>query len=426
MLDQDRRHALLGAAAVAAAWALSGCSINNLMTSSTTPTAEITRPADNRPADPAQNVKIALLLPLSAAPQTAEFAKALKQAGELAILEFDNPNVALVTKDTKGTPEGARIAVEEAVRDGAEVIVGPLFAKEVLAVAPIARRSNIPVLSFSTDPSASGNGTYLMSFVVGEDVHRVVSYAYSRGQRTFAALVPDSAFGKVALAAFQEAVSRVGGRVAFVNHFPLEIAGMRGPVQRTKLALNAARVQGAPVDALFVPADPETLALLGPVLTQAGIDPNAVKLIGTSGWDSPAIARERSLQGAWFPAPDPKAWTEFAQRYAKTYGTPPPRIASLSYDAVSLAIALSSGQRGQRYTQAALTRASGFSGIDGLVRFRQSGTSERGFAILEVRPEGPVPIEPAPRTFTDPNASLSEASRKPAVALPSLNLFATQ
>lgn len=425
-MELKRRHALGVAAGAAAAWIAAGCSINNLMTSSTAPTPEVTKPADAKPADPSQIVKIALLLPLSAAPQTAEFAKALKHAGELAILEFDNPNVALVTKDTKGTPEGARLAVEEAVRDGAEVIVGPLFAKEVLAVAPIARRSNIPVLSFSTDPAASGNGTYLMSFVVGEDVHRVVAYAYSRGQRTFAALVPDSAFGKVALAAFQDSVSRVGGKVAFVNHYPLDINGMRGPVQRTKLALDAARVQGAPVDALFVPGDPETLALLGPVITQSGIDPASVKLIGTSGWDQSAIGRERSLQGAWFPAPDPKAWNEFTQRYAKTYGTPPPRIASLSYDAVSLAIALSNGQRGQRYTPAALTRASGFTGIDGLVRFRQSGTSERGFAILEVRPDGPVPIEPAPRAFTDPSASLSEASRKPAVALPSLNVLATQ
>lgn len=425
LVDHKRRHALIGTAALAAAW-LSGCSINNLMTSSTTPTPEVTKPVEAKPLEPTQSVKVALLLPLSAAPQTAEFAKALKQAAELAILEFDNPNVALVSKDTKGTPEGARVAVEEAVRDGAEIIVGPLFAKEVLTVAPIAKRSSIPVLSFSTDPSASGNGTYLMSFVVGEDVHRVVSYAYSRGQRTFAALVPDSAFGKVALAAFQESVSRVGGKVAFVNHYPLEINGMRGPVQRTKLAIDAAKVQGAPVDALFIPGDPETLTLLGPVLSHSGIDPASVKIIGTSGWDSQVLGRERALQGAWFPAPDPRAWNEFSQRYAKTYGTPPPRIASLSYDAVSLAIALSNGQRGQRYSQNVLTRSSGFTGIDGLVRFRPSGTSERGLAILEVRPEGPVTIEPAPRTFTDPNVSLSEASRKPAVALPSLNVFSTQ
>ena len=46
------------------------------------------------------------------------------------------------------------------------------------------------------------------------------------------------------------------------------------------------------------------------------------------------------------PAPDPRGWTDFSQKYAKSYGTAPPRIASLAYDAVSLAIALSGGPRG--------------------------------------------------------------------------------
>ena len=55
-------------------------------------------------------------------------AKALKQAAELALFDFDNPNVSLIPKDTKGTPEGARAAAESALHDGAELIIGPLFA----------------------------------------------------------------------------------------------------------------------------------------------------------------------------------------------------------------------------------------------------------------------------------------------------------
>ena len=47
----------------------------------------------------------------------------------------------LVPKDTKGTPEGARAAAESAVHEGAELILGPLFAQEVEAVAPVARQA---------------------------------------------------------------------------------------------------------------------------------------------------------------------------------------------------------------------------------------------------------------------------------------------
>src|ERR1700704_3238390 len=56
------------------------------------------------------SVKVALLLPITASGSTPAIAKALKQAAELALFDFDNPNVTLVPKDTRGTPDGARAA----------------------------------------------------------------------------------------------------------------------------------------------------------------------------------------------------------------------------------------------------------------------------------------------------------------------------
>ena len=48
------------------------------------------------------NVKVALLLPLgSKQKRTANIAKSLKQAGELALFDFDNPNIVLITKRYK-------------------------------------------------------------------------------------------------------------------------------------------------------------------------------------------------------------------------------------------------------------------------------------------------------------------------------------
>ena len=94
------------------------------------------------------SVKVALLLPISAPGSTASVAKALKQAAELALFDFDNPNVSLVPKDTKGTPSGARAAAQSAVKDGAELIIGPLFAQEVRSAAQVARSAGIPMIAF--------------------------------------------------------------------------------------------------------------------------------------------------------------------------------------------------------------------------------------------------------------------------------------
>ncbi|RME99220.1 MAG: hypothetical protein D6773_13245 [Alphaproteobacteria bacterium] len=103
--------------------------------------------------------------------------------------------------------------------------------------------------------------------------------------------------------------------------------------------------------------------------------------------------------GGWFPAPDPKGWRSFTQRYVKSYEKTPPRLASLAYDAVSLVVTLSTNPPGRRFTPEQLTRSSGFAGVDGLFRLRPDGTSERGLAILEVQKFDSRVIDPAPSVF---------------------------
>lgn len=348
-------------------------------------------------AGSADSVKIALLLPISGSGSTRKIAKALKQAAELALFDFDNPNVSLVPKDTKGTPEGARSAAESAIRDGAELIIGPLFAQEVRGAADVARRAGVPMIAFSSDQKVAGNGVYLLSFLAGRDVPRIVSFALSRGKRNFAVLVPQTAYGRIAEAAFAKAVASGGGRAPVRASFPSgNASGMAGPVKQIASAIKS----GQQIDALFLPAGRGELPSLAPLLASAGLTSASVQFIGTGQWDYPNIGRQQALVGGWYPAPDPKGWNKFAESYAKTFGGTPPRIASLGYDAMSLAVSLSPNPQGQRYTYTQLTRASGFAGVDGLFRLLPDGTSQRGLAVLEVTPSGPRVISPAPRSFT--------------------------
>ncbi|MGH6866559.1 MAG: penicillin-binding protein activator [Methyloceanibacter sp.] len=341
-------------------------------------------------------VKVALLLPITAPGSTPAIAKALKQAAELALFDFDNPNVVLVPKDTKGSASGAQLAAESAVQDGAELIIGPLFAQEVQGAAEVARRSGIPMIAFSSDEKVAGGGVYLLSFVAGRDVPRIVTYASSQGKRNFAALVPQSAYGRIAEEAFGRAVSTGGGQIVVrATYAPESGSAMQGPVNQIANA-----IKGQRIDALFLPAGREELPSLAPLLASAGVTSATVQIIGTGQWDYPNIGTEQALVGGWYPAPDPKGWSGFAQRYSQTFGGNPPRIASLAYDAVSLAVSLSQNLQGQRYTSAQLTRPSGFAGVDGLFRLLSDGTSERGLAILDVRSGGSSVIAPAPSSFT--------------------------
>ncbi len=308
-------------------------------------------------------VKVALLLPLTGSGNTPSVAKALKQAAELALFDFDNPAITLVPKDTKGTPDGAGAAAQSAIQDGAELIIGPLFAQEVSAVAPIAAQRNIPVIAFSSDEKVAGNGVYLLSFLAGRDVPRMVSYAIARGKHNFALLIPQSAYGRLAETAFARSVGRGGGQSVVRATFPPNDANaMLGPVRQVANAMKAGQV-----DALFLPASPEDLQTLAPLLASNEVTSKRLQFLGTGQWDYPNVGRDAALVGGWFPAPDPKGWNNFVAKYAKTYGSTPPRIASLAYDAVSLAVSLSPNPPGQRYTATTLTRGSGFAGVRRLV-----------------------------------------------------------
>lgn len=343
-------------------------------------------------------VKVAFLLPMSGQGNSQGVAKALKQAGELALFDFDNPNVQLVHKDTLGTPEGARAAAQEAVKDGAELIIGPLFANEVAAAAPEAQRASIPMIAFSSDRKVAGNGVYLLSFLAGTDVPRIVSFAASRGKKRFAALIPQTDSGRLVEQAFLAAVSQQGGQAVAVKTYPQDANGMVAPMR--EIAALAKKGQAPQIDALFIPGGADTLPALAPLLPYSELDTTAVKLLGTGGWDYTGIGKEQGLVGGWFSAPDPKGWTDFTKRYVETYGDVPPRLASLAYDAVSLSVSLSSNPKGKRFVPAQLTRSSGFAGIDGLFRLRPDGTSERGFAVLEVQRYGNEVIDVAPSAFT--------------------------
>jgi ABC-type branched-subunit amino acid transport system substrate-binding protein len=330
-------------------------------------------------------VKIALLLPLAGFDQTAVVAKAMKQAGEMAIFERENPRVQLIVKDDKGTAEGAAAAAGEAIADGAEIVIGPLFAAAVEGAAPVARRAKVPILALSNDPRIAGDGVWLVSYLVEPEIDRIVSFTVGQGRRRFAALIPDDAYGRVVEPAFRRAVARAGGTVEHLRTY--SVAG-NGPLEPAKQVFSAiARADGTAeaVDALFLPGGQDLLPNLGPLVTYSGLDTRKVKLIGTGAWDFPNLGRDEAFAGGWYPGPDPRGWRAFSERFAKTFGTAPPRLAVLAYDAVGIAVALSDAPAGARFTAANLTRSAGFSGVDGVVRLSPAGTSSRDLAILEVQ-----------------------------------------
>ena len=127
-------------------------------------------PVAETPAAVPGGIRVALILPLTAAGNVGAAGTSLKNAAEMAAAEFNNPKFQLLLKDDTGTPDGARTAAQQALAEGADIIIGPLLAPSVQAVGQVARAAGKPVIAFSTDASVAGPGVYLLSFLPETEV----------------------------------------------------------------------------------------------------------------------------------------------------------------------------------------------------------------------------------------------------------------
>ncbi len=362
--------------------------------------------------------RVAILLPLSGG--LSEVGQAMLQAAQLG---FGAQGAsALDVKDTGGTPGGAAAAARAAVTDRASIILGPLTAGETAAVAPIARSAGIAVLAFTNDPAVAQPGVWTLGITPVQQVRRLVAAAQAQGRTQFAALLPSNALGAAMGRALGQATNAAGlppPEIRFhgpgMQSINVAVRGLSGYATRragidakikadrdkgTQASLQEARalsrtaVPPPSFDALLMAdTDSEALEEIAALLPYYYVDRSHVQIMGPSLWASPASG-SGNMHGAWYAAPDPAARAGLVQDYTAKFGTAPPQVASLAFDAASMARVL--GSDGD--AAGALTRPAGFIGTDGWLALLPDGHVRRGLALFRVVSGGGEMIEPAPQS----------------------------
>ncbi len=337
-------------------------------------------------------VRIGLLLPFASRPDDAH---AIYQAAELAVFDFGDAATLLIPRESGATAAEAAANTRILLRDGADVILGPLQREAVIGAAQAARERQVPVIGFSSDRTVAGDGVYILSLPLEEDVRRIVEYAMSKGVRNFALLTAESDYGRRVETALRAEAGARGGSVTFAQFY------QRGDREAAAAARTlAAQMRGSNVQAILIAENGSPLRSTGPALLIGGVSLDRIQLLGTSAWAGGDAQREPTLSRGWYAAPDPALRADFEQRFRAAYaGRAPSRISSLGYDGVMAAVQAAQGMRTDAVPRQAIERPEGFAGADGVFRFRGDGSIERGLAILEVRQQGAAAIDPAPRTF---------------------------
>ncbi len=349
------------------------------------------------------NVKIAILLPLSG--QHAKLGNAMLNSAQMALFDIGFDNFELLPKDTKGTPDGAKKAAQSAINNGAELVLGPVFSSSVKAARQITQKANINMIAFSTDWTLANNSTFLIGFLPFNQVERVVNFAVHSGYKNIGVISPRDAYGESVVSAYKAISQKAGVRTSRMTSFQAGGHDLNNTIRKFSDydARNASHnAHGAPFDAVFMPMGGALASQTGRLLNQYNLPAHKVKRLGTGLMDDKLLARDRSLEGAWFAAPDPQTRNKFERKYHNIYFSKPPRIASLSYDATALAITLAQigySNNTDTFNSRAITNANGFFGVDGIFRFRKDGIVERGLAVLEYRNGSIIAIDKAPTTF---------------------------
>ena len=345
--------------------------------------------------DTSKPVPVALLVPQSS-DGTAQIAADLENAARLAAAQLDDLEIDLRVYDTAGDATVAASVAQQAVDDGAKIIIGPLYAEAANAAGTAVADDGVNVLSFSNNTTIAGGNVFVLGKTFDNTARRIVSFAAEQGKERAMVIHSDRIDGQMGLNAFQGAAAGTNLRIVSAQSFELT---QESVVNTVPLIRASAEIED--VDTLFLTSSSAgALPLLAQLLPEAGLDPANVQYVGLTRWDIPPQTLElNGLQGGWFAVPDLTRTENFSTQFQEQFGNRPHQLASLAFDGIAAIGALAQAGFDDILTREALTQPSGFQGVDGIFRLKDDGTNERGLAIATVQDKQVLIIDPAPRSF---------------------------
>lgn len=393
------------------------------------------------------NHKIAVLLPMTGTNATA--GKSIQTGIEMAILQRAPENLDVAFFDTA---VDANSAIYSALDYGPEIIIGPMFAANARILRD-AKPGYLPVLSFTSDATAIGDGVMTMALMPTNSIELIVREMANDGTRNMIAVAPDTQSGYLmagaALAAAREHGVQLNGIFYYTERDTESIknamyaasmnaarttantrareilsdilttetitAVERSNMSRQLRALSKTDVAGKlPYDAVLFLGGGDDTKSLASFLRYYSVGAREVKFYGTAMWDGSDIANDLTMTGAKFAAlPDMN--TGFTSVYTMASDAPANRLATFGYDATNMAIGMIySSVDPAEY----LMNPSGYVGMDGLVRIISGGESQRGLRILEIDGNGGTrTVRSAPTNFMTPIYNLRSRDISPTAAI---------
>lgn len=336
-------------------------------------------------------IKIGAILPLTG--DAAVWGKNAKEGIDLAVEKLNGTGgvnglkIKVVYEDSQANPQTGVSAFNKLISvDGSQVIIGDIISSVVLAVAPIATKNKVVILSpGATAPKISGVSKYVFRNWNSDALEGKVSadFAFDRLKaRRVAIVYINNDYGKGLQEVFEKEFKARGGSIVDVEAFGQNETNCRTQLSKVKAAKpDVLYLAGYPKEIPLVLKQAKELGVTGKVLaTVAFEDPQVIKVAGSA------------AEGVIYPFPAPlndkdPARQEFLAAFKKKYGKAPGIGVDNCWDAVNTiaeAIKLGGGTSGEQI-RLGLTKLKDFPGASGVTTFDRYGDVNKPMMMKTVR-----------------------------------------
>lgn len=289
-----------------------------------------------------------------------------KQGGllgkELEVIEIDNHSTALYSRQ----------AAEQAIKEGAVVVIGANWSSHSLAIAPILQEAQIPMIStFSTNPDVTLVGDYIFRVCFIDSFQGRIMANFAKQElhaRKAAILINSSSRYSEGLADhFNKHFVAQGGQVVLEENYIQEIEDFSPYLEK---------VIAHQPDVLFVPGHIIDSALIIKQVREAGF---TRPVLGGDGWGDSMYKYAGSalegnyFSGHWHEEITAKKSRDFVKKYHENSKITADGGTALAYDAVCLfADAVRrAGTLDPAKIRDALATTDGFIGVTGKIAFNE-------------------------------------------------------
>jgi branched-chain amino acid transport system substrate-binding protein len=342
-----------------------------------------------------EEIKIGAILPLTG--DFSSHGEDAKKGIDLAISEINNKGgingkkIHVIYEDDKMQPSVGVSAFEKLIKiDKVPVVIGGIGSSVALAMAPIAQKNKVVLLSpTASNPKITYAGEYIFR-IWHSDVYEgriMAKFVYDKMNiRKIAVLYVNNDFGQGLEEVFKKEFEKLGGQVVFSESYEQGSVDFRAQLSKIK-NINP--------EGIYLPGYYQEVAKIAVQIKEMGLK---AKLFSTSPIENPDLIKlaKEACENIIYtrPAFDPQnpsnKYKIFSSSFKEKYGVAPGIAAAFSYDAVQVILhALSNlhvkDEVKGDMIQKALADIKNYEGVTGKFSFDENGDVIREMSFFTIK-----------------------------------------